>query len=287
MSRPPRIEFPGACYHVTGRAPTGRKSFKDRTDYRAFLNVLDSVAARFGWLIHSYALLENHYHVVVEVPHSNLSRGMRQLNGVYTQHYNRRHLGEGPVFRGRFKSIVFEKDLYLLAICRHVLLNPLRISGQASLEKYRFSSYLAMIGEVSSPDFLHRDTVLQSFSTDLEKAEARWKKFVADGQQADSPLAGRSNQVLLGSEQFVDRLQTLMKNSRKAKQAPKRQNRRKSLRVLFRHVANQSKTKRNALIKQAHLQYDYTLIEIGSFLGLHYTTVSKVVNADHQKLGKI
>ena len=287
MSRPPRIEFPGACYHVTGRAPTGRKSFKDRTDYRAFLNVLNSVAARFGWLIHSYALLENHYHVVVEVPHSNLSRGMRQLNGVYTQHYNRRHLGEGPVFRGRFKSIVFEKDLYLLAICRHVLLNPLRISGQASLEKYRFSSYLAMIGEVSSPDFLHRDTVLQSFSADLEKAEARWKKFVADGQQADSPLAGRSNQVLLGSEQFVDRLQTLMKNSRKAKQAPKRQNRRKSLRVLFRQVANQSKTERNALIKQAHLQYDYTLIEIGSFLGLHYTTVSKVVNADHQKLGKI
>ncbi|MBC8476338.1 MAG: transposase, partial [Gammaproteobacteria bacterium] len=153
MSRPPRIEFPGACYHVKGRAPTGRKSFKDRTDYNAFLNVLDSVAARFGWLIHSYALLENHYHLVVEVPHSNLSRGMRQLNGVYTQHYNRRHLGEGPVFRGRFKSIVFEKDLYLLAICLQVLLNPFRISGQASLEKYRFGSYLALIGEGSSPDF--------------------------------------------------------------------------------------------------------------------------------------
>jgi hypothetical protein len=212
---------------------------------------------------------------------------MRQLNGVYTQHYNRRHLSEGPVFHGRFKSIVFEKDLYLLAICRHVLLNPLRISGQASLAKYKFSSYLAMIGEVTSPEFLHRDTVLQFFSKDLQEAEAGWKNFVADGLQTDSPLAGRSNQVLLGSEQFVDRLQNLMKNSRKAKQAPKRQKRRRSLRVLFRQVDRLSKAERNTLIKQAHLQYDYTLTEIGSFLGLHYTTVSKVVNADHQKLGKI
>ena len=283
MSRPPRIEFPGACYHVTGKALVKRKSFVDKIDYNAFLNVLDSVVSRFGWLVHSYALLEDHYHLVVEVPQSNLSRGMRQLNGVYTQHYNRRHLTEGAVFHGRFKSIVFEKELYLLPICRYVVLNPLRISAQTDLAEYRFSSYLAMIGAVGCPAFLHRETVLDAFFADPEKAAQAWKKYVAAGTQADSPLADRSNQVLLGSDAFVDRLQNMMKNSRKAKQAPKRQRRRKSLRVVFRHITNASKAERNAIIKQAHLEYDYTLIEIGDFLGLHYTTVSKVINADYKQ----
>ncbi len=283
MSRPPRIEFPGACYHVTGKALVEKKSFVDKTDYNAFLNVLDSVVARFGWLVHSYSLLEDHYHLVVEVPQSNLSRGMRQLNGVYTQHYNRRHLTEGAVFHGRFKSIVFEKDLYLLPICRYVVLNPLRVSAQTNLAEYRFSSYLAMIGEVACPSFLHRETVLHTFFADQEKAALAWKQFVAAGSQTDSPLAGRSNQVLLGSDEFVNRLQNLMKNSRKAKQAPKRGKRRKSLRVLFRHITNASKAERNAVIKQAHLEFDYTLIEIGDFLGLHYTTVSKVINADYKQ----
>ena len=114
MSRPPRIEYPGACYYLTGRALQGRKAFEDDLDYRAFEQVLSSVVHRFNWLLQSYVLMPDHYHLVVEVPEANLSKGMRQLNGVYTQHSNRRHNAEGPLFHGRFKSILFEKETFLL-----------------------------------------------------------------------------------------------------------------------------------------------------------------------------
>ena len=86
----------------------------DKDDRGVFLNVIDNVVQRFGWLLHSYVLMDDHYHLVVEVPGANLSKGMRQLNGVYTQHFNRRHQVDGPIFQGRFKSVVFEKKEYLL-----------------------------------------------------------------------------------------------------------------------------------------------------------------------------
>ena len=117
MSRPVRIEFPGAVYLVTSKGSDGQIVFGDSDDRGVFLNVLDNVVVRFGWLIHSYVLMDDHYHLVVEVPEANLSKGMRQLNGVYTQHVNRRHGQEGPIFHGRFKSILLEKKNYLLPIC--------------------------------------------------------------------------------------------------------------------------------------------------------------------------
>ena len=121
MSRPVRIEFPGAVYHVTSKGNEGQIVFDDADDRGVFLNVLDNVVVRFGWLIHSYVLMDDHYRLVVEVPEANLSKGMRQLNGVYTQHINRRHSQEGPIFHGRFKSILLEKKNYLLPVCRHVV----------------------------------------------------------------------------------------------------------------------------------------------------------------------
>ena len=113
MSRPVRIEFPGAHYHVTSKGNREQNAFVDDKDRTAFLNIIESVVAKFGWLVHSYVLMESHYHLVVECPQANLSKGMRQLNGVYTQHYNRRHGQEGPLFQGRFKSILFEAKGYL------------------------------------------------------------------------------------------------------------------------------------------------------------------------------
>ena len=109
MSRPVRIEFPGATYYVTSKSRDEHVIFLDDEDRGSFLNMLENVVERFRWLVHSFVLLEHHYEMVVEVPNSNLSKGMRQLNGVYTQHFNRRHGQEGPIFHGRFKSVLFEK----------------------------------------------------------------------------------------------------------------------------------------------------------------------------------
>ena len=279
MSRPVRIEFPGACYHVTSKGTNGRIVFRDAEDRGAFLNVLAGVVERFGWLLHSYILMDEHYHLIVEVPDANLSKGMRQLNGVYTQHYNRRHSEEGPIFQGRFKSVLFEKKKFLLPLCRHVVLNPKRVGKEASLQRYRWSSHRAMSGLVKTPGYLHRQDVLSHFGKRIKDSERKYRAFIREGVGQESPLELRSSQVLLGSPRFLSEMQPILNGEKLAKRGPKQAKRRRSLRVLFKKVDSSNRQERNQLIRMAHLEHGYTLMEIGEHLGLHYTTVSKVVNA--------
>ncbi|MBC8163722.1 MAG: transposase, partial [Roseiflexaceae bacterium] len=95
MARPLRIEFPGAIYHLTARGNARAAIYHDDADRELFLDTLGEVVTRFGWLWHAYCLMNNHYHVLIETPEGNLSPGMRQLNGVYTQRFNRRHARVG------------------------------------------------------------------------------------------------------------------------------------------------------------------------------------------------
>ena len=148
MSRPVRIEFPGAHYYVTSKGMNDKAVFRDVEDRAVFLNVLNGVVERFGWLIHSYVMLDSHYHLVLECPQANLSKGMRQLNGVYTQHFNRCHSEDGPLFQGRFRSVLFEPKDYLLPLCRHTVLNPVRVKLASSAQQYRWSSHRAIAGQI-------------------------------------------------------------------------------------------------------------------------------------------
>ncbi len=279
MSRPVRIEFPGACYHVTSKGTKGQIVFKDKEDKAIFLNVLDNVVARFGWLLHSYVIMDEHYHLVVEVPEANLSRGMRQLNGVYTQHYNRRHSEEGSVFKGRFKSVLFEKDSYLLPLCRHVVLNPVRIGSPGVLNSFRWSSHRAMSGGVRKPAYLETNSVLGHFGKREKDSQKKYQSYIKQGIGSESPLDQRSYQVLLGGARFLSEMQPILNGERMAKRGPKQAKRRRSLNALFKNVSSGTRMERNGLIKKAHVDYSYTLMEIGEHLGLHYTTVSKVVNS--------
>ena len=126
MSRPLRIEFDGALYHVTSRGDRQEPIYEDDQDRRAFLYVLGSVVERFRWICHAYCLMGNHYHLVIGTPEGNLSKGMRQLNGVYTQISNRRHGRTGHLFQGRYKAILVDKDAYFLEVSRYVVLNAVR-----------------------------------------------------------------------------------------------------------------------------------------------------------------
>jgi putative transposase len=297
MSRPVRIEFPGAHYHVTSKglvagdtvgktvghkkagAPTGhneKRIFLDAEDKLAFLSVIDTVVSRYGWLLHSYVLMDTHYHLVVECPQANLSKGMRQLNGVYTQHFNRRHLQGGPLFQGRFKSVLFEPEQYLLPLCRDVVLNPVRNGIGRLPQTYRWSSLRATLGVIKSPPWLHTQKLLLPFS-DTDSAVSHFREYVKSGIGLPSPLANRSAQVLLGSPGFVNEMQPILNGEKLAKRGPKLV-RRRSLSALFRHVDDKTRVERNDLIRRAHIDHNYTLMEIGDHLGLHYTTVSKVIN---------
>ena len=109
MARPLRVEFDGASYHVTSRGNAREDIFDEDGDRKAFLEILGKVVNRFNWLCHAYCLMDNHYHLVIETPEANLSKGMRQLNGIYTQVYNRRHRSVGHVFQGRTKPSLFKR----------------------------------------------------------------------------------------------------------------------------------------------------------------------------------
>ncbi|MFA0349708.1 transposase, partial [Vibrio sp. 10N.222.55.C6] len=114
MSRPLRIEYAGALYHVTSRGNARQPIYLEEQDFELFIEVLSGTSERFNWVVHSYCLMTNHYHLLVETPDGNLSKGMRQLNGVYTQKFNRKHNRVGHLYQGRFKAILVDKDAYLL-----------------------------------------------------------------------------------------------------------------------------------------------------------------------------
>jgi len=279
MSRPIRIEFPGALYHVSNQASAQSSIVLVDADRRAFLDTLGLVVQRFHWRLHSYVLMHDHYHLIVETPKPNLSKGMRQLNGVYTQYFNRAHQQEGTLFQGRFKGILFERENYLLDLCRHVVLNPVRTGRTSSVEKYRWSSHRAMAGLVKKPNYLHTESVLSHFGKRGREPQRKYRQYVRDGVKQPSPLEQRSHQILLGGRDFKAEMQALLNGEKLIKRGPGRAPRRRSLNSIFKNVETKPRSLRNELIKKAHIDHTYTLLEIGNHLGLHYTTVSKVINA--------
>ena len=150
MARPLRIEYDGVLYHITSRG-TSAAILRDDTDRELFLATLSHVADRFHWICHAYYLMDNHYHPVIETPDENLSKGMRQLNGVYTQTLNRRHHRIGHLFQGRFRGILVQKESHSLEDCRYVVLNPVRAKAVGHPRLWAWSSYRATGGRLLSP----------------------------------------------------------------------------------------------------------------------------------------
>ena len=146
MARPLRLEYSGALHHVTSRGNGQAAIYLGDEDRRDFLRLLGGVVEQARWRCHAYCLMDNHYHLLIETPEANLSKGMRQLNGPYTQRFNRRQGRVGHVFQGRFKSILVERDAHLLEVARYVVLNPVRAGMVRSVKDWPWSSYRATAG---------------------------------------------------------------------------------------------------------------------------------------------
>jgi len=284
MARPLRIEFPGAVYHLTTRGNRHYPIYQDDADRAAFLDVLESVVRRFHWVCHSYCLMGNHYHLMVETPDANLSAGMRQLNGVYTQRANRRHSTSGHVFEGRFKAVVIEKESHLLEVCRYVVLNPVRAGIAAHPRQWRWSAYRASAGLRQAPGFLTTDWILAQFGKRRPAAHRAYRAFVREGLDAESPFEGVVGGLLLGSEEFAARCRALFEDDELAEVSlEKRYAGRPSLVRLFGEIDTSDKAQRNAAITDACLEHGYTLKQVGDFVGLHYTAIGVVVRKEEGK----
>ena len=282
MARPLRIEFPGAIYHVTTRGNARKAVFRDDADRKLFLGALGEVVARFGWICHAYCLMDQHYHLLIETPRGNLSTGMRQLNGVYTQRFNRRHGHGGHIFQGRFKAIVVERRSYLLELARYIVLSPVRAKMVKNPGRYRWSSYAATVGAVASPVWLRTDWILGRFAKTRPVAQRRYAEFVAQGTNLPSPWRKRKRQVLLGSEAFVAKMRPLLEDKRAVKEIPRarHQAHRPGLKSLFSARMRQDKVARNAAIRRAYLKYGHTMAAVARETGIHYSTVSKIINGE-------
>ena len=164
MARPLRLELAGGLYHVTSRGDRRENIYDNDGDREKWLENLGNTCRRFNWRCHAYCLMDNHYHIVIETAEANLSKGMRQLNGVYTQYYNRQHARVGHVFQGRYKGILVERDEYLLELARYVVLNPIRANMIKNIEDWKWSSYNAMTGKDVVQPWLEIDWILGQFS---------------------------------------------------------------------------------------------------------------------------
>lgn len=181
MSRPLRIEYPNAFYHVMNRGAGRRPIYLVDDDYKIFLEVLRESAKFFDIRVISYCLMSNHYHLLVQTPRANLSRAMRHLNGVYTQRFNRLHKKDGPLFRGRYKSILVQEDEYLTHLIRYIHLNPLQAGVSDDLTKYPWTSHKQYLKGTDQAPWLHVRLGLAFFSDKLKKAVQDYRQFIRDG----------------------------------------------------------------------------------------------------------
>lgn len=273
MARPIRIELAGGLYHVTSRGDRREAIYLDDVDHEAWLTLFAEVCERYNWRCHAYCLMTNHYHLVIETPDKNLSRGMRQLNGVYTQRFNRRHERVGHVFQGRYKAILVDKDGYLLELARYVVLNPVRASMVDDAEQWPWSSYRAMMGQVDAPPWLETDWLLGQFGRHRRQAVGRYRDFVRAGVGLDSIWSGLTGQVFLGSEAFAEEAKRALPKDQDLREVPRAQ-RRPIAKPLTDYLALEDKRQGMA---RAYRSGDYTMQAIGDAFGVHYSTVSRAV----------
>ena len=277
MARPLRIEYAGAVYHITARGDRQEDIYLSDEDHLRWLSVLSQVCERFNWRCHAWCQMTNHYHLVVETVEGNLSKGMRQLNGVYTQDHNRRHKRVGHVFQGRYKAILVDADSYLLELSRYVVLNPLRAGMVRNPGQWRWSSYRSMVGKAEVPDWLETDWLLACFGKQRKRATEKYIEFVKAGKGVDSIWKDLTHPAILGGESFienvfrkyVDKDEDVLKEIKKLERRPLV----KSLSTFFPKAKD-----RNAGMINAFNSGNFTLKEIGDYCGVHYSTVSRVVN---------
>ena len=184
MARPLRLDFPGGLWHIISRGVERRDICLDDRDRRRFVNLLATVVAERRWVLHSWVLMSNHYHLLLETPERGLSRGLKWLNQTYAEVFNKRYDRVGHLFQGRFKSIAIERESHLLELTRYIVLNPVRCEAVAFAGDYEWSNYRATAGLQRAPSWLELGWTLDQFGVDRATAHDAYRHFVADARGA-------------------------------------------------------------------------------------------------------
>ena len=273
MARPIRIELAGGVYHVTSRGDRREDIYADDRDRRLWLNIFRETCQRFNWSCHAWCLMGNHYHVLIETIDANLSKGMRHLNGVFTQATNRRHHRTGHLFQGRFKAILVEKESHLLELNRYVVLNPVRAQMVENVSQWPWSSWHEMTSTSKQFKWIQTDWTLSQFGASRSEAIESYKRFVQEGMTAESPWERLSGQIFLGPENFVKQAQVIAAKE-SLTEIPRAQRRTQSFTLSDFEIAASSP---KIAMARAYASGDFTMREIAHYFDVHYSSVSRAV----------
>lgn len=222
MARPLRLEHENAVWHLTARGNEQRDIFRDDVDRERFLLLLSQSVIRFGWRLFAWVLMSNHYHVVLQTPQPNLSRGMQWLNGRYAQWFNRRHNRSGHLFQGRFDGRLVETESYLLTVARYVVLNPVRAALIDHPADWRWSSYRQTAGIDGPVPWIAVSDLLESFGGATPHGCKEYVAFVDQTDQA-SPWTHLVGQIYLGKAEWIKGIQETIASAPRSAEHPRPQ----------------------------------------------------------------
>jgi putative transposase len=223
MSRPLRLEFEGAFWHITSRGNERKDIFREDRDQLLFLSLLATAVKRFRWRLHEYCLMTNHYHLVLETPFRTLAKGMHWLNSEYVRIFNKRYKRVGHLLQGRYKSILVDEQNYLNEVRRYTVLNPVRAGMVAGPAEYRWSSYRAHAGLDPIPEWLYSEWLFD-LHPDEAKCHEMYREYVlaklATNESIWEKLVG---QIYLGSAEWVEKMRKVIAEKPRCDDHPRAQ----------------------------------------------------------------
>ncbi|MEK7699881.1 MAG: transposase [Planctomycetota bacterium] len=301
MARQLRIVFEGAFYHITSRGNLRDRIFFDDKDREMFLEILKKTKERYGYLLHAYALMDNHYHLLIETPKANMSQIMQNINTSYTVYTNRKHQRSGHLFQGRFKGIVVDKDEYLITLSRYIHLNPVRAGIVQRPEDYRWTSYRAYINKTQETLVDITDT-LSCFSESKTKAVRLYRKFCETGIGIEeNPFKDVAAGLILGSKKFKAKVMKFLGKIKAHEELPqiKRLTEQVPIDRVIKTCCSFYEKKEDDLLKRGKDKRERQIaiylskvlsgrknIEVGSFFGIKGPAVSGAIKAIEGKLDK-
>lgn len=288
MARSLRIEFPGAVYLVSDTAPAGRSIMQSDEARLQFLADLTTVASSLDWFIYAWCMLPDRYSFVVETPRGDLCKGMRRFSSNYAQHVNRQNRSSGRAFRGPYRAILLEPDVWLLPVCRHVVLQPVASAVVTTAEEWPWSSYQATIMSThvrSAP--LAADSLLSHFGQTQEEAVAIYADYVRVGMGQPSPFAHVMAPDILGTPTFIQMVteHLMSRASEPSVAATLLMLARPSLAQIFGPDVRRERSQLPLRVAGA-VRLGYSLVQISSHLGVHYTTVSRYLRSAQSERSK-
>ncbi len=220
MSRPLRVEYPGAWYHVFNRGRPKENIFFKDDDFRLFFQLIEEATRLYKLEVHAYTLMPDHYHLLIRTPAGNLSEIMRYINGTYTQKINRKYSYEGSMFRGRYKSILIEEDGYLLELIRYIHRNPLNAGIEKRPATHNWTSYRAYMRKKDRPNWLKVEQVLSRFDRYEKTALDKMVQFIEESASngLEQRLRGVKWPSVLGGEDFKEKVKEMLSDKKTAVQ---------------------------------------------------------------------